>query len=173
MLHVQTFLQFMHPAVGFRKAVIGLFVLHACMLQQGNRKCTILYNQRLLMRNRPVHVLTCCCLQALLAVGPFCSLLQQLVAAAPALEAVQAPTLTALARFGAEFQPVEPPAAADDKDDGWSEVPRGKRQKVGFRGGGGDEGSSPCHVRGAGCKVVASCVCLVICHGTFLSDLEV
>jgi hypothetical protein len=70
------------------------------------------------------------CLQALMAVSPFCSMMQQLTAAGPALDAASSPTLTALASLAAEFKPVpEPPAA----EEGWSDAPKGKRSKVGMQ----------------------------------------
>lgn len=77
-------------------------------------------------------VCSCCpAVQALMAVGPFCSLMQQLAAAGPALNPVLAPTLTALSQLAAEFKPVELPEQAAEP--GWSEAPKGKKQKVGTR----------------------------------------
>jgi hypothetical protein len=73
------------------------------------------------------------CAQALMAVSPFCSMMQQLTAAAPALDAATSPTLAALASLAAEFKPVTPPEPAEQQQQqqqGWSEPPKGKRPKV-------------------------------------------
>jgi hypothetical protein len=72
-----------------------------------------------------------CVLQALMAVSPFCSMMQQLTAAGPALDAATSPTLTALASLAAAFKPVAPPEPA--AEEGWSEAPKGKRSKVGWQ----------------------------------------
>ncbi len=67
-----------------------------------------------------------------MSVGPFCALLHALVAATGALDPASAPTLAALAQFGAEFMPVEQQPQKEAAD-GWSEVATraGKRHKVG------------------------------------------
>eukprot|EP00879_Flechtneria_rotunda_P031356 GHRR01034246.1.p1 GENE.GHRR01034246.1~~GHRR01034246.1.p1 ORF type:complete len:395 (+),score=178.44 GHRR01034246.1:731-1915(+) len=70
-------------------------------------------------------------LQALMAVGPFCQFLQQLVAAVPALDTQRTPTLVALAKLGAEFEPVKPPPPPEEQEEGWSvKVTKAKRQKA-------------------------------------------
>lgn len=71
-------------------------------------------------------------MQALVACGCFCSLLQSLVRAAPALNAATTPTLAALAELAAEFAPMQPPTPPEEKEnDGWSQVStRKKKHKV-------------------------------------------
>ncbi|WIA40817.1 hypothetical protein OEZ86_004495 [Tetradesmus obliquus] len=72
-----------------------------------------------------------CTLQALMAVSPFCSMMQQLTAAAPALDPAASPTLAALASLAAEFKPVTPPEPEPQQQQGWSEqAPKGKKAKA-------------------------------------------